>query len=161
MTAWRGDHHAKSWIQLRPLSSHRRQCGVFEPAGFLFYGDSSLCRLCSMQISFIQFVFMPQSSLPFLTYCHCYMLHCLFMLYTVSPTYIATCIPGNLPVGCHVCTAADYMCIFVKYSRLSLSRSRRDPLKHFEISVLRHIRCAELRKIPNEHPNFTKLLMNM
>ena len=42
-----------------------------------------------------------------------------------------------------------------KYSRLSLSRSQRDPLKHFEISVLRHIRCAELRKIPNEQPNFT------
>ena len=41
------------------------------------------------------------------------------------------------------------------YSRHSLSRSRRDPLKHFEISVLRHIRCAELRKIPNEQPNFT------
>ena len=41
------------------------------------------------------------------------------------------------------------------YSRLSLSRSRRDPLKRFEISVLRHIRCAELRKIPNEQPNFT------
>ena len=43
----------------------------------------------------------------------------------------------------------------LKYSRLSLSRSRRDPLKHFEISVLRHIRCAELGKIPNEQPNFT------
>ena len=41
------------------------------------------------------------------------------------------------------------------YSRLSLSRSRRDPLKHFEISVLRHIRFAELRKIPIELPNFT------
>ena len=40
-------------------------------------------------------------------------------------------------------------------SRLSLSRSRRDPLKHFEISVLRHIRFAELRKIPIEQPNFT------
>ena len=37
------------------------------------------------------------------------------------------------------------------YSRLSLSRSRRDPLKHFELSVLRHIRFAELRKIPIEH----------
>ena len=44
---------------------------------------------------------------------------------------------------------------FHKYSRLSLSRSRRDPLKHFEISVLRHMRSAELRKIPNEQPNFT------
>ena len=42
-----------------------------------------------------------------------------------------------------------------KYSRLSLSRSRRDPHKHLEIPVLRHIRCAELRKIPNEQPNFT------
>ena len=42
-----------------------------------------------------------------------------------------------------------------KYSRLSLSRSRKDPLEHFEISVLRHIRCAELRKVPNKQPNFT------
>ena len=33
----------------------------------------------------------------------------------------------------------------IKYSRLSLSRSQRDPLKNFEISVLRHIRFAELR----------------
>ena len=46
-----------------------------------------------------------------------------------------------------------------KYSRLSLSRSQRDPLKHFEISVLRHIRCAELRKIPTEQPNFTNELV--
>ena len=38
------------------------------------------------------------------------------------------------------------------YSRLSLSRSRREPLKHFEISVLRF---AELRKIPIEQANFT------
>ena len=37
-----------------------------------------------------------------------------------------------------------------KYSGLSLSRSERDPLKHFEVSVLRHIGFAELRKIPNE-----------
>ena len=41
------------------------------------------------------------------------------------------------------------------YSRLSLSRNRRDSLKHFEISVLRHIRFAELRKIPMEQTNFT------
>ena len=47
------------------------------------------------------------------------------------------------------------MPVWVLYSRLSLSRSRRDPLKYFEISVLRHIRCAELRKTPNEQPNFT------
>ena len=42
-----------------------------------------------------------------------------------------------------------------KISRFSLSRSRRDPLKHFEISVLRHIRCAELRRIPIQQPYFT------
>ena len=41
------------------------------------------------------------------------------------------------------------------YSRLSLSRSQRDHLKDFKISVLRHIRFAELRKIPIEPPNFT------
>ena len=45
--------------------------------------------------------------------------------------------------------------VLINISRLLLSRSRRDPLKHFEISVLRHIRCAELRKIPIEQPNFT------
>ena len=43
----------------------------------------------------------------------------------------------------------------INYSQLSLSRSQWDPLKHFEISVLRHIRFAELRKIPIEQPNFT------
>ena len=42
-----------------------------------------------------------------------------------------------------------------KYNRLSLSRSRRDPLNHFEIFVLRHIRFSELRKISIEQPNFT------
>ena len=41
------------------------------------------------------------------------------------------------------------------YDRLLLSRSRRDPLTHFEISILQHIRFAELRKIPIEQPNFT------
>ena len=47
------------------------------------------------------------------------------------------------------------MTIYSRYSRLSLSRTRRDPLKHFEISQLRHIRFGELRKIPMEQPNFT------
>ena len=41
------------------------------------------------------------------------------------------------------------------YSRLSLSRTYRDPLKHFEISVLRHIRFSELRKIQIAQPNLT------
>ena len=41
------------------------------------------------------------------------------------------------------------------YSRLSLSRNRRDPLKHFDISVFRHIRFVVLRKKQLELPNFT------
>ena len=40
------------------------------------------------------------------------------------------------------------------YSRLSLSRTWRDPLKHFEISILRHIRFSELRKIQIAQPDF-------
>ena len=41
------------------------------------------------------------------------------------------------------------------YSRLSLSQSPRDSLKYFQISVLRHIRFADLRKKCIEQPNFT------
>ena len=40
----------------------------------------------------------------------------------------------------------------MKYSRLSLSRSLRDSVKYFEISVPRNIRFAELRK---KQPHFT------
>ena len=39
-------------------------------------------------------------------------------------------------------------------STLVISKSK-GPSEHFEISVLRHIRGAELRKIPVEQPNFT------
>ena len=38
------------------------------------------------------------------------------------------------------------------YNRLSLSRNLRDSTKHFEISVLRHIRFAELRKLFEQPP---------
>ena len=41
------------------------------------------------------------------------------------------------------------------YSRLSLSRNRRNPQKQFEISVLRHIRFVVLRKKQFEQPIFT------
>ena len=41
------------------------------------------------------------------------------------------------------------------YSRLSLSRNQRDPQKHFEISVLRHIISVVLRKKQIEQPNFS------
>ena len=47
------------------------------------------------------------------------------------------------------------MSLIYKCSQLSLSRSRRDPLKHFEIPVFRHIRLGELRTLPIEQPNFT------
>ena len=41
------------------------------------------------------------------------------------------------------------------YNRLSLSQNQRDPLKHCEVSVLRHIRFVVLRKKLFEQPNFT------
>ena len=47
------------------------------------------------------------------------------------------------------------------YSRLSLFRNRRDPQKHFEISVLRHIRFVVLRKKIFEQPKFYKWLCNL
>ena len=44
-----------------------------------------------------------------------------------------------------------------KYSRLSLSRIPRDSIKHFEISVPRHIRFAELRKKLFKQPHLTNI----
>ena len=45
--------------------------------------------------------------------------------------------------------------LYFIYSRLLLSRHRRDHHKHFEISVFRHIRFVILRKKQFEQPNFT------
>ena len=45
------------------------------------------------------------------------------------------------------------------YSRLSLSRTPRDSMKHFEISVLRHIRFAELSKTVNLTTTFNRMNM--
>ena len=42
------------------------------------------------------------------------------------------------------------------YSQLSLSRSQRDSLEHFEISLIRHIRSGKLWKRQVEQPNFRK-----
>ena len=47
------------------------------------------------------------------------------------------------------------------YSRLSLSRIPRDSLKHFEISVPRDIRVAEVRKTVNQTTTFNKLMCNL
>ena len=46
---------------------------------------------------------------------------------------------------------------YVKYSRLSLSRIPRDSLKHFEMSIPRHIRFSELRK---KTTTFNKFICN-
>ena len=40
--------------------------------------------------------------------------------------------------------------MYMYYSRLSLSRSPRDSLKYFEISVPQHTRFTELRRTINE-----------
>ena len=54
-------------------------------------------------------------------------------------------------------------CVYVreKYSRLSLSRSQRDYLKHFEISVPRNIRVAEIRKTIHRTTAFNKWICNL
>ena len=103
---------------------------------------------------------------PWPRFCLCTVIH----VYVFLLWRMLVCIDSNylLVVKITIMANVDYV-VYLKadlklhmsddtsliYSRLSLSRSRRDPLKHFEISVLRHIRCAELRKIPNEQPNFT------
>ena len=43
------------------------------------------------------------------------------------------------------------------YSRLSLSRTPRDSMKDFEISVLRHIRFAGMRKTINQTTTFNRM----
>ena len=48
-----------------------------------------------------------------------------------------------------------------KYGRLSSSRSPRDSLKHFEISVPRHTRFAELRKTINRTVTVNKGICNL
>ena len=48
----------------------------------------------------------------------------------------------------------------IVYSRLSLSRIPRDSLKYFEISVVQHIRFAELRKKIIWLTTFNKLIGN-
>ena len=50
---------------------------------------------------------------------------------------------------------AETKCFIVYIYLLSLSRNRRDPLKNFEISILRHIKCVVLRKKQFEQPKFT------
>ena len=49
--------------------------------------------------------------------------------------------------------------IMFRYSRLSLSRSPRDCMKQFEISVPRHIRFAELRKTINRTTTFNRMYL--
>ena len=50
----------------------------------------------------------------------------------------------------------DLRCLQIQLqSTLVISKSTWDSLKHFKISVLRPIRLAELKKIPNGQPNFT------
>ena len=56
------------------------------------------------------------------------------------------CIKNMLSIESKVCLNEYLPRKGCKYSRLSLSRNRRDPLKHFKISVLRHIRFVVLRE---------------
>ena len=60
-------------------------------------------------------------------------------------------------LACETWSCHDHLC----NSRLSLSQNRRDPQKHFEISVLRHIRFVVLREKQFEQPNFTNDYVNL
>ena len=48
-----------------------------------------------------------------------------------------------------------------RFTVASRSRIPRDSLKHFEISVLRHISVAEVRKKINQTTTFNKLICNL
>ena len=56
------------------------------------------------------------------------------------------CFVDFIQVFCNFYILHFYLWAFTNYSRLSLSRIPRDSLKYFEISVVRHIRFAELWK---------------
>ena len=51
--------------------------------------------------------------------------------------------------------------MFPKYSRLPLSQIPRDSLKHFELSVLRHIRVERVRKTINWTTTFNQWICNL
>ena len=70
-----------------------------------------------------------------------------FLFYSLAIQYGDTLLATNF-----TCQKNSPGC---KYSWLSLSRSWRDPMKQFEISVLRHIRFSKLRTIQIALPNFT------
>ena len=96
-----------------------------------------------------------------------------FLLVTLAINMLGTLTSNDMgsiscrPISCD-CLHTDFkskrsnenytlvkLLIFSIYSRLSLSRNRRDPQKYFEISVLRHIRHVVLRKKQFEQPKFT------
>ena len=54
-----------------------------------------------------------------------------------------------------------FVCTAKMYSRLSLSQIPRNSLKHFEISVHRNIRVAEVRKTINRTTAFNKWVCNL
>ena len=78
---------------------------------------------------------------------------CVFVdLYSFDVMTFQCFVPKSL---CHVLTWSHF-----KYSRLSLSRIPRDSLKHFEISVPRHIRVERVRKTIN-WTTFNKWICNL
>ena len=70
-----------------------------------------------------------------------FMCVCVLDLYSFDVMTFLCFVPKSL---CHVLSWSHF-----KYSRLSLSRIPRDSLKHFEISVPRHIRVERVRKTIN------------
>ena len=73
----------------------------------------------------------------------------IYFLFLMSPSFVAS---GRLRF-----VDVAFPILFYLYSRLSLSRNPRDSMKHFEISVLRHIRFVELRKTINRTTTFNRM----
>ena len=89
-----------------------------------------------------------------LTFCHLEFFLSLVLFVHSVPLYVLLCEPQFHSKELVSCTY-QYSVLKTIYSRLSLSRNRRDPQKQFEISVLRHIRFVVLRKKQFEQPIFT------
>ena len=82
------------------------------------------------------------------------------LIYSIGDTW-STDFVQMMVVGWLLTNLCPHTFVWGKYSRLPLSRIPRDSLKHFEISVLRHIRVQRVRKTINWTTTFNKWISNL
>ena len=83
---------------------------------------------------------------------------CLFLLTRICPAFANSVDPDQFASSGFWSKSVLFV---IKYSRLSLSRNPRDSVKHFEISILQHIRFAELRKQLIKQPPLAEWIFNL